>query len=86
MSRRVTLSLVGAALTLSAVVGPVAAGQPGASCQDPGSLMPPGFASGGFANAGLRYAGSPGTPSLDSGNAHAVSQYDVACLQLTLHH
>lgn len=41
----------------------------------------------GFATrAVLVYAGSPGTPSLANGNAHAVSQYDVACFQVSTHH
>jgi hypothetical protein len=45
--------------------------------------MPAGFLTDGFANAEERYAGSDGTPSLAHGNEHAVSQYDVACFQLT---
>ena len=41
----------------------------------------------GFATRAVNvYAGSPGTPSLANGNAHAVSQYDVACYQVSLHH
>jgi hypothetical protein len=51
--------------------------------QAPGSLTPPGFLTGGFVNAGTVYAGIG--PSLNSNNIHAVSQYDVACYQLTLH-
>jgi hypothetical protein len=40
----------------------------------------------GFATrAVLVYAGSPGTPSLANGNARAVSQYDVACFQVSTH-
>ncbi len=63
------------------------AGQPGAECGDEGATMEPaGFSSGGFANAETHYAGSDGTHSLVSGNPHAVSQYDVACLQVTQHH
>ena len=63
------------------------AGQPGAECGADGATMEPaGFSSGGFANAETHYAGSDGTHSLVSGNAHAVSQYDVACLQVTQHH
>jgi hypothetical protein len=58
--------------------GALASGQPNQSCEDPGANPPPGFASGGFSNAESRYAG-PGTPSANSGNDHAVSQYDVAC-------
>jgi hypothetical protein len=63
------------------------AGQPGAECGDEGATMEPaGFSSGGFVNAETHYAGSDGTHSLVSGNDHAVSQYDVACLQVTQHH
>ena len=63
------------------------AGQPGAECGADGATMEPaGFSSGGFANAETHYAGSDGTHSLVSGNPHAVSQYDVACLQVTQHH
>jgi hypothetical protein len=90
MSRRLLLSFIGAALALSVVAGPVAAGnpsgsgQPNTSCQTPGFIMPPGFLTGGFANAGAVYAGSGA--SLVSGNPMAVSQYDVACYQVTLNH
>jgi hypothetical protein len=57
-----------------------ASGQPNASCENPGANPPPGFATQGFANAGTRYAGSPGTPSAAHGSSHAVSQYDIACV------
>jgi hypothetical protein len=59
---------------------PALAGQPNASCEDPGANPPPGFSSGGFANAEEHYAGEDGTASaLHSNSSHAVSQYDVAC-------
>ena len=82
------LGAIGATvIALSLGTGVVLAGQPGAECCDPGAtLTPPGFDSGGFAKAELRYAGSDGTPSLRSGNAHAVSQYDIACYQVTSNH
>jgi len=49
--------------------------------------MPHGFTSGGFANAETQYAGSEGTKSfLHSKSGNAVSQYDVACYQITQHH
>jgi hypothetical protein len=57
------------------------AGQPNASCEDTGANPPPGFSTGGFANAENHYAGSPGTPSAANGNSHAVSQYDIACFR-----
>jgi len=62
-------------------------GQPSQSCQaEP--TGPPGLISttNGFARVAVKvYAGSPGTPSLAHGNAHAVSQYDVACFQVSQH-
>ena len=67
----------------SAAPNPSGTGQPGASCEDPGSQEPAGFMTGGFENAEAHYAGSDGTASLNSGNWHAVSQYDVACFQIT---
>ena len=68
-----------------AAANPSGTGQPGAECGDPGATVEPaGFSSGGFANAEDRYAGSPGTPSeANAGSPHAVSQYDVACYQVT---
>jgi hypothetical protein len=63
---------------------PGTTGQPGKSA-DPAN-SPPGFGTVGFANAETHYAGSPGTPSAANGNAHAVSQYDVAGFQWALHH
>jgi hypothetical protein len=47
------------------------------------SVEPAGFLTSGFANAETNYAGSEGTPSAANGNDHAVSQYDVACFQVT---
>ena len=70
--------------TLRAARNPAGTGQPGAECGDPDALIEPnGFSSGGFAIAETKYAGSPGTPSLANGNSHAVSQYDVACYQVS---
>jgi hypothetical protein len=66
-----------------AASNPAGMGQPGADCEASGMSMPHGFTTGGFDNAGARYAGSDGTPSLNSGNPAAVSQYDVACYQIT---
>ena len=72
------------AVTLRAAQNPAGTGQPGAECGDEDALIEPnGFSSGGFAIAETKYAGSPGTPSLENGNSHAVSQYDVACYQLS---
>jgi hypothetical protein len=67
-----------------ATANPAGSGQPSASCEE-STVAPPGFGTGGFENAESHYAGSEGTHSLNSGNDHAVSQYDVACFQLTSH-
>jgi len=65
-----------------AFAGPASAGQPNASCEDPGANPPPGIAnSGGFAHAETVYAGSFGTPSAANGSSQAVSQYDIACFR-----
>jgi putative intracellular protease/amidase len=86
MTRRLVAAICGTALAL-ALAGTTLAGQPGAECGEDGAeQMPAGFATAGFANAETRYAGSDGTPSLLNANSdHAVSQYDVACLQVTTH-
>jgi hypothetical protein len=90
MYRRVLVTLSGAALLLSMAGGtalagnPSGSGQPNASCEESTS-EPNGFNSGGFANADLHYAGN-GAPSLNAASDHAVSQYDVACYQVSLHH
>jgi hypothetical protein len=71
----------------SAARNPSGTGQPGAECGAPGaSSEPPGFLTTGFANAEEHYAGSEGTPSAANGSSHAVSQYDVACFQVTHNH
>ena len=49
-------------------------------------MEPHGFLTDGFANAEEHYAGSEGTPSAANGSSHAVSQYDVACFQVTSNH
>jgi hypothetical protein len=76
-------SLAGAAPAVA--LSPGGGGQPNQSCQQEPS-GPPGITSttNGFAtNAVNVYAGSPGTPSAMNGNAHAVSQYDVACFEVS---
>lgn len=51
---------------------------PGHATDAPGSPFNPN------GNAGLHYAGNPGTASLAHSNSSAaVSQYDVACLRVT---
>jgi hypothetical protein len=75
------------AAAASAASNPSGTGQPGAECGDENaSVEPAGFLTDGFAIAEAHYAGSDGTSSLNSGNDHAVSQYDVACYQVTQNH
>jgi hypothetical protein len=63
---------------------PGGTGQPGAECGDPNAAVEPGgFLMDGFAHAETVYAGSEGTPSAANGSGQAVSQYDVACFQVT---
>jgi hypothetical protein len=63
---------------------PPGSGQPGQECGESGAEQsPPGFDSGGFSNAESHYAGSDGTPSAANGSSKAVSQYDVACFQVS---
>ena len=82
---------LGAGLALSlasgtfAVSNPNSPGQPSAECGDE-ELEPQGFMTDGFAHAESVYAGSENAHSLVSNNSHAVSQYDVACVQFTASH
>jgi len=92
MLRRVLLGVGSAtiALSLSATIvfagNPSGTAQPGASCGAGNAwVMPNGFSTGGFANAEAHYANDDSTGGLMSGNWHVVSQYDVACYQLTQH-
>lgn len=72
-----------------------ATGQPGKTCGDPGATSSPGNASSAPGSAfnedpggvaGAVYAGSDGTHSLANANSpNAVSQYDVACFQVSQH-
>jgi hypothetical protein len=75
-------TLVVPAGEIRAAVNPSGTGQPSQSCQaEP--TQPNGFATGGFIHSTAVYAGTPGTPSAANGNSHAVSQYDVACYQVS---
>ncbi len=79
--------LVGSA-TATFAANPPGTGQPSQSCQaeptGPAGLI---STTNGFATHAVNvYAGSPGTPSLANGNAAAVSQYDVACFQVSQSH
>jgi hypothetical protein len=71
-------------VTAGAAGNPSGTGQPSQSCGSPTAAQEPsGFGTAGFANAESQYAGSEGTPSAANGSSHAVSQYDVACYQVT---
>jgi hypothetical protein len=80
-----TLSLLATATAAFATPRPNGPGQPQVECgQDGFSDGPYGFGTSGLENAETNYAGSDNTNSLENANTDkAVSQYDVACLQLT---
>ena len=86
-----SLAFVVPATAANAAANPSGTGQPSASCQDfqatPTSpLLVNGFNTAGFTHAGTVYAGSDGTASLAHAQSDkAVSQYDVACFQLSQH-
>ncbi len=80
MKQRIVSILVGASLAVALAAGtanagnPAGTGQPGQSCQSE-PMGPAGILSttNGFATRAVNvYAGSPGTPSLANGNAHAM--------------
>jgi len=92
--RRIQLVGVAAVVVLGLSVGmagSAAAGQPGAECGAPNAESRPGksaSAKGSPFNsegrAGEVYAGSEGTASLEHARSeHAVSQYDIACVQVS---
>jgi hypothetical protein len=85
MPRRIVAAVSAAALSLTLLAGTALAGQPNQSCDDQ-PLAPAGFSSGGFANAEAVYANPDAQGGIASGNVHVVSQYDVACYQVSLHH
>jgi len=82
---RLVLASLIAFVALAVLIAPALAAnpsgmrQPNQSCEEQPS-GPPGFASGGFANAEEHYAGS-GKSVSHANSDHAVSQYDVACFQ-----
>jgi hypothetical protein len=93
MFRRVSLAAAGGLLFTVGSVGavlagnPAGTGQPSQSCGSAGAEMaPPGFGTAGFANAESHYANPGSQGGTSSGNAHVVSQYDVACYHYTQSH
>jgi hypothetical protein len=96
MSRRLLLSFIGAALALSVVAGPAAAGNPSLTGTGPPSQSCQDQLTNGGTTPG-NSASSPGSPFNEpgfgsqfggTGGLHYSpnSQYDVACYQVTLHH
>jgi hypothetical protein len=88
--RKVIVATVAAAALMFAPTAALAAsnpsgsGQPSQECGDSGATSEPaGFTTDGFGTAEGSYAGSDGTPSLANGSDAAVSQYDVACFEVT---
>jgi hypothetical protein len=91
--RKLLAAVVSAAALFAVVAGrasagggnPSGTGQPSQSCQaEP--TGPPGITSttNGFATKAVNvYAG---TQPQNSNNSHSVSQYDVACYQVSIHH
>jgi len=82
------VALAAAAAPAVSAPNPSGTGQPSQSCQreptGPAGLI---STTNGFATKAVNvYAGSPGTPSLANGNSAAVSQYDVACFQVSQSH
>ncbi len=84
---------VGAAFATPSPNGPGQPGAPQTTCGSTNTSMTPGGsanASGSPFNAngtaGSHYAGNPDTASLAHANSsHAVSQYDIACFQVSNH-
>lgn len=97
MRRILTITAATAILVLAPTAtawagNPSGSGQPNQSCQAEKSSPGNASSAGGSAfnetdgKAGSVYAGSDGTPSLANGSTKAVSQYDVACYQVSSHH
>ena len=84
--RKVILAALAALVVVAIAAVPAGAtstgnkGQPNQSCET-SSAAPPGFSTGGFANAEAHYAAGGAND-----NPKAVSQYDVACFQVTSNH
>ena len=78
-----TAALVVPAGAASAARNPAGTGQPAQECgEDEATATPPGFETDGFAIAEEQYAGSQ---PQNSNNPKSVSQYDVACFQVSQH-
>jgi hypothetical protein len=93
MLRRALLGVGAAtlALAMSATIAfagnPSGTGQPNVSCSSINvfPVSPNGFLTAGFTAAALVYANPGSTGGVASNNTLVVSQYDVACIQLSQH-
>jgi len=85
MPRRIIAAVSAAALAISLSAGAVLAGQPSQDCSLQSS-SPNGFNTAGFAKAEAVYANADATGGTASGNGQVVSQYDVACFEVSLNH
>jgi hypothetical protein len=80
-------AIVSAGGVLAGAGNPAGTGQPSAECGEEGAeIGPSGFETGGFENAEEHYAGEGEASLTHAHSAHAVSQYDVACVHFTEHH
>jgi hypothetical protein len=95
MLTKIARAAAGASLAVVLLAGSaLAAGNPsptgtGQPSQSFGSAtapnMPPGFGTAGFTHAGTVYAGN-GVSADHANSANAVSQYDIACYQVSQPH
>lgn len=87
------LTIAGFGLTALAAGNPSGMGQPSQTCLTAGAAMEPGNAASACGSAfnenggiaGSVYAGN-GISATKANSSHAVSQYDVACFQVTSNH
>ena len=91
-NKRYTKVAIALLLTLALLVVPLtvafAAGQPGKSCEDPGMITPGHSAANSgsaFSPTGMAGTVYAGEQPQNSNNSHSVSQYDVACFQVSTH-
>jgi hypothetical protein len=89
----VGLSIASIACADTSPNGPGQPGAPNTTCGSsnanttPGvSNIAPGSPFNGSGVAGTVYAGNNGTASLIANNSHVVSQYDIACFQVSQSH
>jgi hypothetical protein len=82
----VAMALLAGSALAAGNPSPTGTGQPSQSCGSATAQnMPPGFGTAGFAHAGTVYAGN-GVSADHSNSANAVSQYDIACYQVSQPH